>query len=263
MKITIMPSNLEQLKIKSDAIIVGISGLSVGCLCLKIDDIMAIQDREVFVLLNKNIHNDDLEYLKEVLIKLNDTNIKGVLFYDIAIVNLKEELNLQYDLVWSQIHHTTNLQTALFWHKFGCNGIVISNDITLDEMKKIVDNTDMYTFVTMFGYLPIFASKRTLITNYLKTFNLDGKKEYLIHKEGRDYPIIEKNGTHVYSPFILDGLEESFILKPDYVVFNGFGVELEKVIDLYRENRLEEIKSLFSNLSKGFLYQETIYQVKK
>lgn len=263
MKITIMPNNLKQLQINCDAVIVGVKDLSVGVLELSIEEIKSIKDKEVFVLLNKNMHNNDINILKEALLELNDTNIKGVMFYDVAIVNIKQDLNLKYDLIWAQIHHTTNLQTALFWKQNGCRGIVLSNDITLEEMKKIVDNAKMDTFVTLFGYLPIFTSKRTLITNYLETFDLKEAREYHIHKEGKDYPIIENKGTHVYSPFILDGLEESHILNPDYVIFNGFGVDLDKVIELYKANKFGEIKAMFSNLSKGFLYQETIYQVKK
>ena len=202
--------------------------------------------------------------------ELNKINIKGVIFYDLAIPNLKEELNLKYALIWNQCHHTTNSKTALFWANY-VEGVWISNDITLEEMKKM-SNVNLLTMVTLFGYLPMFVSKRPLISNYLKTFNLDSKSKYYLSKEGKKYPIFENTGVQVYTDFVLDGLKESLVLKNiDYFVLNGLDIEnLEKVFELFKnlsEDNLEssrkELNELIPNLGKGFLYQETIYRVKK
>ena len=269
-KILIMPSNQKQLEIKSDGVIVGIKDLSVGVLELDVSAIKNINDKEVFVSISKNISNKELDYLKKVLLELNKINIKGVIFYDLAIPDLKEELNLKYDLIWNQCHHTTNSKTALFWANY-VEGVWISNDITLEEMKKM-SNVNLLTMVTLFGYLPMFVSKRPLISNYLKTFNLDSKSKYYLSKEGKKYPIFENTGVQVYTDFVLDGLKESLVLKNiDYFVLNGLDIEnLEKVFELFKnlnEDNLEsskrELNELIPNLGKGFLYQETIYRVKK
>lgn len=269
-KILIMPNNKNQLNIKCDGIIVGIKNLSVGVLELDINEIKNIKNKEIFVSLNKNISNSELDYLKEILLELNKINIKGVIFYDVGIVNLKEELNLKYDLIWSQCHHTTNNKTAEFWANY-VDGVWISNDITLNEMIKMSD-TKLYTMVTLFGYLPMFVSKRPLISNYLNTFNLESKNKYYISKEGKKYPIYENNGVQVYTDFVLNGLKESLILnKIDYFVLNGLDIDnFDKIVELFltvNENNIEEyeqkLKELITNLGKGFLYQETIYKVKK
>ena len=67
-KILIMPSNQKQLEIKSDGVIVGIKDLSVGVLELDVSEIKNINDKEVFVSINKNISNKELDYLKKVLL---------------------------------------------------------------------------------------------------------------------------------------------------------------------------------------------------
>lgn len=269
-KILIMPSDINQLKIKSDGVIVGIKDLSVGVLELDVNEVKNINDKEVFISINKNISNKELDYLKKVLLELNETNIKGVIFYDLAIPNLKETLNLKYPLIWNQCHHTTNSKTALFWSNY-VEGVWISNDITLEEMKKMSD-TNLTTMITLFGYLPMFVSKRPLISNYLKTFNLNSNSKYYLSKEGKKYPIFENNGVQVYTDFVLDGLKESLVLKNiDYFVLNGLDIEnLEKVFELFKnlsEENLDcsqqELNELIPNLGKGFLYQETIYRVKK
>jgi len=269
-KVLIMPSNTKQFNLPCDGILIGIKNLSVGVLEVDINDIKNIKDKEIFVFLNKNIHNDEIPYLKDILIKLNDLNVK-VIFYDYSIVNLKKKLNLKYDLIWAQEHHSTNYLTGNFWSNYSVDGMWISNDITLEETKKIIDNVKLYTMVTLFGYLPIFVSRRTLITNYLKTFKLKEKKDYLIHKENKFYPILENNDTQVFSSFILNGLKESLEINPNYIILNSFKIDnFEKVLDIFNkvnkinEDKLDkELNELIPNLGKGFLFEETIYKVKK
>ena len=41
---------------------------------------------EIFINLNKNFFNDEIENLKEVLLELDTLNIKGIFFYDLAIL---------------------------------------------------------------------------------------------------------------------------------------------------------------------------------
>ena len=93
-KIVIKPTNKKQIKLH-DSIIVGVKNLSVGVLELTVEEINKLKNKEIFVSINKNIHNQDLPYLKEVLLNLK--NIKGVIYYDVSIVNLKQELNLPYE----------------------------------------------------------------------------------------------------------------------------------------------------------------------
>ena len=50
---------------------------------------------EIFINLNKNFFNDEIENLKEVLLELDTLNIKGIFFYDLAILQLKKELGLK------------------------------------------------------------------------------------------------------------------------------------------------------------------------
>lgn len=272
-KIVLIPENKEQFKLDCDGLLIGIDNLSINYKTFELEDLKEIKDKEIFVILNKNIHNQDLDLLKETLVKLNDYHIKGVLFYDAAIINLKEKLNLNYDLIWAQEHHTTNYLTADFYFENGVRGMMLSNDITVSEMAKIADTTKMYTMVQLFGYLPIFTSRRPLITNYLKTYQLPEHESYQINKEGKTYPIYQNNhGTVIYSPFILNGLEESLVLnkKVDYIILNSYMVSyIADIIPLFKnineDNKDEMISKIatFGNFGKGFLNQETIYRVKK
>ena len=273
MKTLIMISSLKQANLNVDGVIIGIKDLSVNMPAyFEVEDIKNI-DKEVFVCLNKNMHNDDLKYLEETLIKLNDYNIKGVIYYDLAVLSIYKRLNLNYDLVWNQEHMTTNYDTINFYNKEGVNYTLVSNDITLRECLEIKENTKSKLMITLFGYLPMFVSKRSLVKNYLKTFDLkDDSKINYIYKEEKKYPITDDKVTTVYTNFILNGLKEKILLDYDYIVLNSFMIDEEKfrkVLDIFNsvdENNIDskesELCNMFENLGKGFFYQETIYKVK-
>jgi len=275
MKTLVMPSSLEIIdKLNCDGVIIGINNLSINMPCyFELEDLSKIKNKEIFVALNKNIHNKDLELLKDTLVKLNNYNIKAVIFYDISIPNLAKKLNLNYDLVWSQEHVTNNYYTTNFWYNNGCKYTWVSNDITLREMKEIKENTDSKLMVTLFGYIPMFASLRPLVKNYLKTFDLkDESKINYIEKEGKMYPLINNElGTICYTDFILNGLKEKLLLNYDYIVLNSFLIDdnFIKVLDIFNEvnnDNVDELDSvinnMFDNTKKGFFYEETVYKVK-
>lgn len=279
----IIPSSLElvyDLKDKVDGFILGIKDLSVNLPCyFTLDEVAKIidefVDKDIFISMNKNMHNSDLDFAKEVLIELSKLNVTGVIYYDASIVNLKRELNLDINLVWGQEHMTTNYLTINYWYDFGVKYTLVSPDITLDEILEINSNTNSRLLVPIFGYMPIFTSYRHLVDNYLKTFDInDNSNNYLIEKEGKNYPIVDDvNGTSVYSNNILNGIEEYTDLDDiDYVVLNSYKIDNEvfkDVIDMFNtvtlDNKKEyydKIQEILGNVDKGFLFKETIYRVK-
>ena len=234
-----------------------------------------INNKDIFISLNKNMHNSDLDNIREFLIELNNYNIKGVLYYDVGVLNIYNSLDLNYDLVWSQEHLTTNYNTINYWNSFGVNYTYLSNDITEEEIIKICENGKSKLIVNLFGYLPMFVSKRHIVKNYLDYFNLkDNSNVNYIYKEDKIYPIIDNNiGTQVYSNNILNGIKTILKINVEYIVLNSFNIELDKfirVIEMFKSvnnDNVEEynnkINSMFSNVDNGFLNTKTIYKVKK
>lgn len=265
MKILVMPTTSNQYNL-ADGIIIGIKGLSVNIpLTIEIEEITKI-NTEIFVSLNKNMFKDDLNYLEQILVKLNNTNIKGVMFYDLSIINISKKYNFKYDLIWHQEHMVTSSLSISIYNQMKIKAWV-SNDITLREMQEIKKESKDELFACMFGYLPIFASKRPLVTNYLKTNNLKGNSTYIIHKENKNYQIIEdKNGTFVYTDFILDGLKETENLNYEYIILNSFSIpehKFKEVVYQFVNKKYDyKLSNLFDNLGKGNLYQNTVYKVK-
>ena len=279
MKILTYPKNIEEVNKTIDLVdgfIIGIKDMSINT-NMYIDDLTILKNinKDIFISLNKNMHNSDLVKLKQLLIDLNNYNIKGVLYYDIAVLNIYRTLDLNYDLVWAQEHLTTNYNTINYWNKFGVNYTYLSSDITEEEIIEITKNTNCKLMVNLFGYLPMFVSKRHIVKNYLECFKLeDNSNVNYMTKESKTYPIIDNNvGTSVYSANILNGIRTSLNIDVDYIVLNSFDIELYKfisVIEMFKgvnsDNVLEyeeKINNMFPNVDNGFLNTKTIYRVKK
>lgn len=273
--------NFDNIKDYCDGFILGIKDLCVNFnVIFTIEEVKKLvlkySDKDIFVSLNKNMHAGDLKLLKETLITLENINIKGIFFYDISIVEYKNELNLKHDLVWNQEHLTTNFNTCNYWYDYNVLYSCLSNEITLDEIKEISSNIKGKLMLPVFGYIPMYTSYRHVVKNYLDNFKLNSdSKIHYIKKEGYTYPIVDnKEGTTVYSSFILNSLSETLELKNDifYFIFNAFLIPndiLIEVLKLYDEvnedNKVlleEKINKIVNNLDKGFLYKETIYKVK-
>ena len=202
--------NLSNIVEYSDAILIGIDNLSVNVpdtySIHEVEEIIKKYNQiEFFVALNKNMHKCDLDNLKDALIKLDKMNIAGIFYYDIAVLEYRNTLNLKVPLVWSQEHLTTNYATMNYWYNENVNYTYVSSEITLDEIIENRKNTKMKLIVPIFGYLPMFVSKRHLVENYLEYFNLDKKSsKYELEKDSKLYPVsIISNDTTIYSSHIL------------------------------------------------------------
>lgn len=280
-KLILIPNSMKMIYdtlSKVDGYIIGIEGLSVNLpITFNIVEVINIinllnkNKKDIFISLNKNMHNKDLPFLKEVLIKLESYKITGIMYYDISIVNLKNKLDLKNDLVWSQEHLTTNKYTMDYWYSKGAIYTYVSSEITKREINEMM-NSKSSLLINVFGYLPIFTSRRHLVDNYLNTFNTK-KKSVLnyMYKEDKIYPVIDNvDGTVTYSDYILNGIKEYVELKPSYAILNSFLIDdIDSIIDIFNkvnnDNVIEsfnKINEIIKNTNEGFFIKETIYKVK-
>lgn len=286
MKLITMPVSIEEINNTlnyCDGYLIGINHLSVNVnLSVNVDDLKGIKasiaTKELFIALNKNIHNSDLNELESIMNKLNDYQIKGVFYYDVSVLNIYNKHKFNYKLIWASEHATTNYNTINYWQQFGVTGCCISSDITLNEVYEIRKNTSCDLILPIFGYQSMFNSRRHIVKNYLEYFSLNNNSSInYIEKEGKRYPIIDNVlGTSVFTDYILNGLGEYCNLQDngiDYILFNSFNIPSQIFIqvlkltrDIDKDNNQKianEISNIAKNCSLGFLYQETIARVKK
>ena len=222
--------------------------------------------------------NKDIEKIKTIMEELDSLKVKGIFYYDVGILNIYNCNSYRYELVLASEHATTNYQTINYWYQFNAHYCLLSSDITISEVFDIKKNTTAKLILPIFGYQPMFNSKRHIVKNYLEYFNIDdNSKINYMEKEGKKYPIIDnEEGTCVYTDYVLNGIQEYCNLSRnniDYVLLNSFNLDSEKFINVLKilneinndniDQKLQYINSLFDNCNSGFMYKNTISKVKK
>lgn len=284
-KLLLVPKSKNSNLDSFDGVIIGLKDFSIGYeFCLDINDleeyINRFNSKEIFVAINKNLNNSDLNNIENILKKLDTLSIQGVLFYDLSILYIKQKLNLNLDLVWNQTHMVTNYNTCNYYFKEGCKYAYLSSEITLDEMLEICDKSNINTMALVFGHSTIAHSKRKLLSNYFDYIKKVKEKNcYSITESinNNHYIVKESNlGTTIVNGKILNGVRPLFELnkKISYAImeevddssFLEVAQIFRKVIDNNYENKeeiIEKVNQLYTNTTEGFFYKKTIYKVKK
>ena len=260
----------------------GLNDLSTYDNVLSLEKLESLDTSRIYISIDKNIFNEDLLSLEKVLVKLNELKVKGILFYDLAVLSLSKKLNINVPLIWNQNFLVTNYKTCKYYQKDGVSGAVLSSEITIDEIKEIGENIDFDLFVNIFGYQLMGVSKRSLISNYFEYIDEENLSDfnYMIER-GNKYPILEnKIGTKIFTKDVLCGIRYLNILKESgikHIILSGDLLDediFSKVYDIFNkaldcdlssEKLLEcekEINSIITT-SLGFFNKETIYKVKR
>lgn len=250
-------------------------------------DLILNKKKHVYIGLNKIYFNSELPDLKKILLILDNINVSGVLFTDIAVLNIINENNLKMEPVWYGNHLATNSYTINFLEKRGLKGVILSDEITIDEKLKIANKVNIPVAIKLFGYTNMATSSRSLLTNYFKYTNIDkdSKQKYYIKEKNSEeyYPIIEKENTNFFSSKILNGIKEfpkiiksakvDWIFLDDYMinknpfynVIEAFKALKASPNDTEFVNKLHDVVDSNNdwNTSLGFLNTKTIFRVKR
>lgn len=266
-KILVIPNSYENLgevlKTNVDGVILPIKGLAVNSsMYFSVEDIKNIinlTSKEVCVSINKIMHNEDLKYLESVLVALNKLNIRKILFYDLSVMNICKRLGIRKDLVVFQDHLNASLYSSNFYTKRGIKNIVITNDITIDEINEIGKYNSL--MLICYGYLPIFYSRRYLISSYLDYVKLDKSNDnYYIKNRNDRYPIIEEeNGTTIYSKLPINLINDIDKLNIDYIILNSTLIDRNEFMDVLNRFLTGECDDV--EHYQGFLNRKTVYKV--
>ena len=264
--LVVIPNKKEDIKNILDKnineLIIGVKDLSIYPLELSIEEIIFIADNTdkiITIAINKMIHNKDLKLVKEVLLKVKNSNIKKILFYDLGILNICKEMNIDKELILSQEHLNASINSNEFYYNKGIVNTFITSDITSDEIIEINNNTKMNVYYTVFGYLSIFYSRRHLITNYFKYIEKDKNNDtYFIFNNNLKYMIKEYSyGTIIYSPLINLINEIDKIKSIDNLVIDLSYIDGTDIIDKFINKDKED------NTYIGFFDKKTIYKLKE
>ena len=266
-KILLKINNDEDLTYPADGYVLGINDFSyLFGKTYSIDEIKKIVEntnKEIYVSFNRIIFNEELNLYKKVLLEADNIGLKGIIVGDIAALTYKLKTNVILD----QMHLNNNYYTINHYYNNGVNGIMLTNDITKEEINEIRNNTNITLYKEIFGYPHLSTSRRYLISNYLEYFKINNKSSYYEIKEDNSdnyYKVIEDEfGCHILAdrPINLLGVN----LNVDYLIINGLFIEnIKEVVDIFVNNDVNKKEYLNDkyNCTQGFIDKKTIYKVK-
>lgn len=264
-----------------DGIILPLEGYSVESTNYftidEIEDIVKNKKCEVFVKLNKNFFNDDIEPLKVILKKLDELKVSGIFFYDLGVLQLHKELNLSVPLIWNQTHMVNNYRTCDYYYEKGVKYALLGKEITLDEILEIIDKSKITSMVEVVSKPSVGFSKRKLLTNYYHAIEKDYQNRLTVFEKvtNSKYTFLEdNNGTSIFLDTITNGtsiIRNLYQSGCSYIIFREYGIDSfsELVSDTKKyildgccdDSYIEKYKKLGNNTN--FFFKKTIYRVKK
>ena len=194
-----------------------------------------------------NLVKDNLETIKKY---------KGVIFEDLGVFHLLKDTGIE--LIWFQNHYATNTESLNYYLTHGCTSAILSNEITKEEITDLVNNAKQPVIINIFGKNQIMYSRRTLVSNFNKHFNLDNRKESILNEPvSHNEFLIKENeyGAVVFNNIYFNYIDFSKTLDDSKIKFY-------LVLNLdYEPASINEILEGKKVGNEGFLNRKTVYRL--
>ena len=220
---------------------------------IKCLDYAHIRGVKVYLTLNTLVEDSDIKEILDVLLKLYEYGLDAVILQDIGLASIIHKVFPDLHMHASTQMSAYSLEQVKFLQEIGFKRVVLARELSLEEIKYIVDNADVEIEVFIHGALCVSVSGQCLMSlsigsrsankgecaqpcrmKYKLYDSKDNKLEdtYLLSKKdiyGLDIlkDIIESNITSLK----IEGRNKT----PEYVAY--VTSKYRKYIDLYNKNK--------------------------
>ena len=273
--------NIDKIRSVCDGFIVGSlfsSGYSYSIENLKdINKYCKDNNLKFYVTIENFINEEERAKLINYMALLSELNVDGVYFHDLGVIDVARTFEMENKLIYDGQTILCNSLDVAFYMSRGIGGVVLSRELTLEELQSILKNNNQVCDVVIFGHQRLSYSKRKFLTNYFKEIDVQydflNKDTLRLVEEKRDYklPIIEdKDGTRIYTDYVFEMYKEMPELK-SYIkrgIIDTLFVDVDSIPTVVRDyKRITNENSSFlfeglnlnypDNYSTGYLYQKT------
>ena len=123
--------------------------------------------RKVYVTVNIIPHNDDFNGLQEYLEKLQEYGVDAIICASQAILTLCKQVAPKLEGHISTQQTTINTAAIEYWQKKKADRVVLGREVSLIQLKEIMNKTDMPIEVFIHGGMCANYSGRCTISNML------------------------------------------------------------------------------------------------
>ena len=273
--------NIDKIRSVCDGFIVGSlfsSGYSYSIENLKdINKYCKDNNLKFYVTIENFINEEERAKLINYMALLSELNVDGIYFHDLGVIDVARTFEMENKLIYDGQTILCNSLDVAFYMSRGIGGVVLSRELTLEELQGILKNNNQVCDVVIFGHQRLSYSKRKFLTNYFKEIDVQydflNKDTLRLVEEKRDYklPIIEdKDGTRIYTDYVFEMYKEMPELK-SYIkrgIIDTLFVDVDSIPTVVRDyKRITNENSSFlfeglnlnypDNYSTGYLYQKT------
>ena len=127
--------------------------------------------KRVYLTLNIFAHNRHIDSLRDYLSELKDIPLDAVIVSDPGVFSVVKSLLPSVGIHISTQANTTNMESVAFWRGLGADRVILSRELSLDEIADISSSAEIGTEVFVHGAMCISYSGRCLLSNYLAERN--------------------------------------------------------------------------------------------
>ena len=160
--------------------------------------------RKVYVTVNIIPHNDDFDGLKEYLEKLQEFGVDAIICASQAILTLCKKVAPKLEGHISTQQTTINTAAIEYWQKKKADRVVLGREVSLVQLKEIMNKTEMPIEVFIHGGMCANYSGRCTISNMLT--NRDANRGGCAHSCRWNY--------HIWH-------DDQLLDRPDYLFSMG------------------------------------------
>ena len=235
--------------------------------------------KKVYVTVNIVFHNEDVNNLKEYLIKLEECKVDAIIVSDPLVIDVVKNNNINIPLHISTQISSLNYEDVLFWKNMGCERVVLGRETSKEEIKEIIDKTGIEIECFVHGAMCSSYSGRCVLSNYFTgrdanrggcaqicrwTFPLYDKDKKLVESDTeftmstKDLSLIRYIGDMI--DIGITSLKVEGRMRSNYYIATVISTYRE-AIDAYYNNNLTESKiEYYSNILNRVANRESIAQ---
>ena len=235
--------------------------------------------KKVYVTVNIVFHNEDVNNLKEYLIKLEECKVDAIIVSDPLVIDVVKNNNINIPLHISTQISSLNYEDVLFWKNMGCERVVLGRETSKEEIKEIIDKTGIEIECFVHGAMCSSYSGRCVLSNYFTgrdanrggcaqicrwTFPLYDKDKKLVESD-TEFTMSTKDLSLIrYVKNMIDigitSLKVEGRMRSNYYIATVISTYREAIDAYYNNNLTEDKIEYYSNILNRVANRESIAQ---
>lgn len=189
----------------------------------------------VYVTVNIIIADNEIKELEEYLRQLDEIGVDAIIVQDLAVLQIARRVAKRMEIHGSTQMTATNLATVNYLYEQGMTRVVLSRELSLEEIKYICQNTKAEIEVFIHGALCICYSGQCLMSSFIG--GRSGNRGACAQPCRLPYELVDENGN------IITKKEENYIMSPKDLNYAEYIDELREagVVSLKVEGRMKKV----------------------